>query len=145
MQAPLPRVWDAIQVLGYLSLPEPRSFERLLGSEAHTIVFCSELPGRRKRHTAYIVINAGFHVRDNMYLTLRTRRDGSTLLFGIEGGRQLNGSPVLYTVENRLGQGIMWETCPFTLKILCPGGLNYGPAITVTIDIIAHQAIDVCD
>ena len=146
MQAPLPRAWDAIQVSGCSSLSEPRFFERLLNSKAPTIVFCSGLPEVRRRSTAYIVIDAGFDVQNGVYLTVRTRRDGRTPVFRIKGGLQLNtspASPVLYTVENRIGQGIMRERCPFTLKILRPGGSNYAPTITVTIDIGVHPAIDI--
>ena len=143
MQAPLPRAWDAIQVLGCSSLSEPRFFERLLNSKAPTIVFCSGLPEVRRRSTAYIVIDAGFDVQNGVYLTVRTRRDGRTPVFRIKGGLQLNTFPVLYKVGTRPGQGIMRETCPFTLKIIRPGGPNYSPTITVTIDIGVHPAIDI--
>jgi len=115
----------------------------LLNSKAPTIVFCSGLPEVRRRSTAYIVIDAGFHVQNGVYLTVSTRRNGRTPVFRIKGGLQQNSSPVPYTVENRIGQGIMRERCPFTLKIFRPGGSNYAPIITVTIDIRVHPAIDI--
>ena len=141
MQAPPPRAWDAIQVSVDTYTPPEASFERFLDSEHPTIVFCSRLPEVRRRSTAYIVIDAGFHVQDDVYLIVRTRPDGRTLVFTIQGGRCLDGSPVLYTVGNRDGRGIMLETCPFRLRIIRPRDANsLAPHIVAIIHINAHRA-----